>query len=73
MRWGIDAFASCRLLPAIVDDAGDLAAEVLAVDDHVHEAVLQHEFGGLEAVGQLDLDRLSDVCIGKVDPILESS
>ena len=43
------------LFLAIVDDAGDLAAEVLAVNDHVDKAVLEHEFGGLKAVGQLDL------------------
>jgi hypothetical protein len=30
------------------------------VDDHIDEAVFEHEFGGLEAVGQLDLDRLGD-------------
>jgi hypothetical protein len=48
------------LLLAVVDDAGDFAAEVLAGDDHVDEAVLEHELGGLEAVGQLDLDGLGD-------------
>ena len=49
-----------ELFLAVVDEAGDPAAEVFAVDDHVDEAVLQHELGGLEAVRQLDLDRLGD-------------
>ena len=30
------------------------------MDDHVDEAVLEHELGGLEAVGQLDFDRLGN-------------
>ncbi len=44
------ALETGRLFLTVVDDAGDFAAEVLAVDDHVHEAVLEHELGGLEAV-----------------------
>ena len=42
-----------RTLPrgdfAIVDDAGDLGAEVAAVDHSVNEPMLQQEFAGLEA------------------------
>ena len=40
-----------RLLPAIIYQAGNLAAKVLAVDNHVNEAVLEHEFGRLESLG----------------------
>ncbi len=61
---------SGRSFLAVVDDSGELAAEVSAVDDHVDEAVLEHELGGLEAVGQLDLDRLGDDLRrqGRLDP-----
>ena len=39
---------------AIVDETCDFAAKVSAVDNHIHEAVLKHEFGGLKSFGQLD-------------------
>ena len=42
---------SWRLLAAVVDDAGDLAAEVVAADDLVDEAFFLEELGGLEAFG----------------------
>ena len=38
---------------AIVDKACDFTAKVSAVDDHIHETMFQHEFGGLESFGQL--------------------
>ena len=38
----------------IVYKACYFAAKVFAVDNHIHEAVLQHEFGGLKSFGQLD-------------------
>jgi hypothetical protein len=56
----LPASLQTELLSAVVDDAGDFAAEVFAVDDHVDEAVFEHEPGGLKAVRQLDLDRLGD-------------
>ncbi len=46
-------------LEAAVDDAGDFAAEVFAVADHVDEVALEHELGGLEALGRLDFARLT--------------
>ena len=47
-----------RLLPAVINQAGDLASKVLAVDYHVDKAMLEHEFCRLEPLGQLDLYRL---------------
>lgn len=35
---------------AVVDDAGDFGAEVLAVDDAIDETHLQQEFAGLKIV-----------------------
>src|SRR5829696_3229181 len=42
---------------AVVDDPGDLGAQVAAVDDPVHEPVLEQELAGLEALGQFQADR----------------
>jgi hypothetical protein len=38
-------------LAAEVDEAGDFAAQVLAMDDEVDEAVLLEELAALEAIG----------------------
>src|SRR4051812_13663097 len=46
------------LLAGIVDDPGDLAAEVGPLHDAVHEPRLLQELGTLEALGQLLADRL---------------
>src|SRR4051812_27353485 len=47
-------------LPAEVDEAGDLAAHVLAVDDEVDEAVLLEDVAALKSFGQLALGRVPD-------------
>src|SRR4051812_21189544 len=49
----------CSVL-AVIDDASDLGSQVTAVDDAVHEAVLEQELAGLEALGQLQADRVPD-------------
>src|SRR4051794_16314221 len=54
-----EAFGAA-LLPAEVDQPGDLAAEVFAVHDEIDEAVFLEELAALEAFGQLDLDRVPD-------------
>ena len=46
------AIMHALLLHAEVDQPGDFAAEVLAVDDEVDEAVFLEELGALEAFGQ---------------------
>src|SRR4051812_34688885 len=58
----VKAFA-CQLLlalSAIVDQPGEFAAEVLAVDDEIHEAFVLEKLGALEALGEFDLDRVPD-------------
>src|SRR4051812_42552497 len=48
------------LLCAVIDEPGDFAAEVFAVDNEVEEAVLLEEFAALEAFGEFDLDGVPD-------------
>ena len=44
----------------VIDDLGDGASQVAAVDDPVDEAVLAEEFARLKAAGQLNPDGLLD-------------
>src|SRR3954469_1512805 len=48
------------LLARIVDDPGDLGAQVLPLDHPVDEARREQELGALEALGQLLADGLLD-------------
>src|SRR5262245_18547174 len=45
---------------AVIDDPGHFGAEILAVDDAVHEAVLEQELAGLEPLGQFEPDGVLD-------------
>ena len=48
------------LFAAVVDDASDRAAEILAGDDLVDEAFFLEELGGLEAFGEFGADGAGD-------------
>src|SRR5690606_17526450 len=48
------------LLPREVDDAADLGAELVPVDDAVNHAGVDKELGALEALGELLADGLLD-------------
>src|SRR4030042_3934224 len=49
-----------ELFFAVVDESGDFAAKVFAVDNHIYKAVCKHKFGCLKTLRQLYLYSLGN-------------
>jgi hypothetical protein len=48
------------LFLTVIDEAGDFAAKVFAVNNHIDETVFEHKLRGLETFWKLDFNRLGD-------------
>ena len=51
---------NAQLFLAVIYEAGDFAAEVSAVDNHINKTVLEHKLSGLKSIRQLYLYCFSD-------------